>query len=151
MSLLDLSQGVGWGWRRRNDYWNNEFFGNNSVKALIVISFNEGHQRLLPLPLGWGGLGEMRGNKVSPKEGIFFETEAQNVWGGSPEPLEIFLSFEWGLKDCNEEKCHGNRKKRFCSMLYIASAKSWSARAASHQPAFMGSLRFVTCVCPAYL
>ena len=36
-------------------------------------------------------------------------------------------------------------------MLYIASAKSWSARAASHQPAFMGSLRFVTCVCPAYL
>ena len=38
--------------------------------------------------------------------------------------LKSFLSFEWGLKDCNEEKCHGNRKKSFYSMLYIASAKS---------------------------
>ena len=87
----------------------------------------------------------MRGNEVSPKEGIFFETEAVQ------DLLKSFLSFEWGLKDCNEEKCHGNRKKRFYSMLCIASAKSWSARAASHQPAFIGSLTFVTCICPVYL
>ena len=33
---------------------------NNSVKTLIVRSFNEGHQGLLErnVPSGWGGLGE---------------------------------------------------------------------------------------------
>ena len=33
---------------------------NNSVKTLIVRSFNEGHEGLLErnVPSGWGGLGE---------------------------------------------------------------------------------------------
>ena len=36
---------------------------NNSVKTLIVRSFNEGHQGLLErnVPSGWGGLGESGG------------------------------------------------------------------------------------------
>ena len=56
---------------------------NNSVKALIVISFNEGRQGLLErhVTLGWGGLqccergGGSGGIRGSPKEGTFFETE----------------------------------------------------------------------------
>ena len=52
---------------------------NNSVKTLIVRSFNEGHQGLLErhIPSEWGGLGEREGGggEVSPKEGIFFGTE----------------------------------------------------------------------------
>ena len=36
---------------------------NNSVKTLIVRSFNEGHQGLLErhIPSEWGGLGEREG------------------------------------------------------------------------------------------
>ena len=33
----------------------------------------------------------------------------------------------------------------------MTSAKSWSMRGASHQPAFMGSCLLVTHVCPFYL
>ena len=45
---------------------------NNSVKTLIVRSFNEGHQGLLErhVPSGSGGLGERGGGgggEVSPK------------------------------------------------------------------------------------
>ena len=54
---------------------------NNSVKTLIVRSFNEGHQGLLErhVPSGWAGLGERRGGggggEGAPKEGIFFDTD----------------------------------------------------------------------------
>ena len=49
---------------------------NNSVKILIVRSFNEGHQGLFErhVPLEWGGL-EERGDQISRKEGIFFDKE----------------------------------------------------------------------------
>ena len=51
---------------------------NNSVKALLVISFNGGYQDLLEqhIPLGWSGLCRRMGrNEVFPEEGIFFEME----------------------------------------------------------------------------
>ena len=44
---------------------------NNSVKTLIVRSFNEAHQGLLErnVPSGWGGLGEsgVGWGEVSPQ------------------------------------------------------------------------------------
>ena len=51
---------------------------NNSVKALLVISFNGEYQGLLErhVPLGWGELGtRVERNRVSPKERIFFQTK----------------------------------------------------------------------------
>ena len=115
MCLLDLFQGVGGGWGAVETEY--VFFGemlvgrfkcrkmgvtikirnsfmNNSVEALIVILFNEGHQGMLKrhAPLGWVGFScvcmcvcvcvvlcvcveggwEMG---LSPKEGMFFETK----------------------------------------------------------------------------
>lgn len=55
---------------------------NNSVKALLVISFNGEYQGLLErhVPLGWGELGtRVERNRVSPKERIFFQTEKKSV------------------------------------------------------------------------
>ena len=46
---------------------------NNSVKALIVKSFNEEHQGLLErhVPLGWGGVEEMGGWGLSKRGSRF--------------------------------------------------------------------------------
>lgn len=109
---------------------------NNSVKALLVISFNGEYQGLLErhVPLGWGELGtRVERNRVSPKERIFFQTEKKKC-EEAPQNLLSFLLFEWGLKGCNEQKCQGNKKKRFFSMLHIPLAESWSTRGISHQP-----------------
>ena len=94
-----------------------------------------------------GGGEEIRGNGVSPKERIFFDTEKQRARRLSRTYLKSFLPFEGDFNDCNEEKYQGNRKKKFCCMLYILSAKSQSARGASHQPVFMGSCMTISHMC----
>ena len=58
-----------------------------------------------------------------------------------------FYLLKGSFKCSNEEKCQGNRKKRFCSMLYIALATSRSTRGASHQPAFMDSCLTINPMC----
>ena len=71
---------------------------NNSVEALVVISFNEGRQGLLErhctFRVGFRGMGEGENGVM----GYLQERESSlrrknNVWGGSPEPIEIFFIF----------------------------------------------------------
>ena len=74
---------------------------NNSVKTLIVRSFNEGHQGLLErnVPSGWGGLGESGGGGVRYLQNReSFLTQKNNMWGGSPEPIEILFTFWRGFE-----------------------------------------------------
>ena len=87
-------------------------------------------------------------------EAIGYLKKRESSWRGKNDVrgvlqilLKPFLSFERGLKGFNEEKYPGNRKKRFCSMLYIASPKSRSLRRASHQPTFMGSCFTISNMC----
>ena len=67
----------------------------------LVISFNEGRQGLLErhVPLGWDGLGKMGEGGI----GYLQESESSlrrknNVWGGSPKPIEIFFIFWMGCE-----------------------------------------------------
>ena len=59
--------------KKWSDHQRNKVFINNPVEALILV--NEEHQGLLKLhvPLGVASVGEKM--VLSPKEGIFFETE----------------------------------------------------------------------------
>ena len=98
---------------------------NNSVKTLIVRSFNEGHQGLLErnVPSGWGGLGESGGGGgvgggwgISKIGNLFWHRKIT-----CEEALQILLKsfspFEGGLKDCNEEECRGTEKS--CMLYFV--------------------------------
>ena len=123
----------------------------NYLWIILLKPEQGGHQGLLEwhVPLWRGSLAEMKGEGGGGQWGI---CKRRNLrWHGKKtceealqNLLKSFLPFEGGLKCCNEGKCWGNRKRRFSSIFYIASA--------SHKPAFIGScLTLVTCVFPVYL
>ena len=67
----------------------------------LVVSFNEGRQGLLErhVHLGWDGLGKMgEGGMGHLQERESFLRRKNNVWGGSPEPIEIFFILWMGFE-----------------------------------------------------
>ena len=149
--LLTISaSGRGWGaveitFKTRNILW-------IVLLQPLVISFNEGRQGLLErhVPLGWDELGKMgEGGMGYLQESESSLRRKNNVWGGSPKPIEIFFNGVWRV--VMKKKCRDNRFCRFCKMLCVASAKSRNARGASHQPAFMGSCLTIGHMCSSCL
>ena len=128
---------------------------NNSDTALIVISFNEGHQSLLErhVPLGWGGgRGKWRGQwGIFKRRNLLWDIKITR--GGSPEPIETLFTFWRVISSVAMKKNVKATERKGSAVCCILLWLNLGARGEhlTSQLSWIAAWRLIQCVWPVYL